>query len=192
MGQSAFYYYNPDPSSDSRQHGHFSQQHPHIQPQMYHIPSIPSTPIYSRPSSSCSQPPMPMHMYNQNFVASAPMFSPKPMYQKPTIVMNENMPRVMSQEQYDPEMFFGPCTPPLSSSGSAMSSPSSAQGLQTPMDNATFYFSVEGVKEGCMGEVEGENLAGEWANCGSPPMTPGMFCQTIDEISRGVTDKFRV
>jgi hypothetical protein len=32
----------------------------------------------------------------------------------------------------------------------------------------------EGVKEGCQGEVQSENLAGgDWARGGSPPMTPG-------------------
>jgi len=36
--------------------------------------------------------------------------------------------------------------------------------------------SFEGVKEGCQGEVQSENLAGgDWARCGSPPMTPGKF-----------------
>jgi hypothetical protein len=31
----------------------------------------------------------------------------------------------------------------------------------------------EGVKEGCEGEVQSENLAGcDWARCGSPPLTP--------------------
>lgn len=38
----------------------------------------------------------------------------------------------------------------------------------------TMFFGFEGVKEGCEGEVQTENLAGgEWARCGSPPMTPG-------------------
>jgi uncharacterized Zn-finger protein len=40
----------------------------------------------------------------------------------------------------------------------------------------TMFFGLEGfegVKEGCEGEVQSENLAGgEWARCGSPPMTP--------------------
>lgn len=40
----------------------------------------------------------------------------------------------------------------------------------------TIFYGFEGVKEGCEGEVQSENLAGgEWARCGSPPMTPGMF-----------------
>ena len=44
--------------------------------------------------------------------------------------------------------------------------------------NTVFYGleGFEGVKEGCEGEVQSENLAGgDWARCGSPPMTPGMF-----------------
>jgi hypothetical protein len=38
----------------------------------------------------------------------------------------------------------------------------------------------EGVKQGCQGEVQSENLAGgDWQRCGSPPMTPGMFVPCI-------------
>ena len=75
------------------------------------------------------------------------------------------------------DMYFYPSTPPLSASGSVISSPSSCDVLHTPM-NTVFYGleGFEGVKEGCEGEVQSENLAGgDWARCGSPPMTPGMF-----------------
>jgi hypothetical protein len=59
MGQSPFFYYNPDPKPDNRQHGQFSQQRSNIQMPMYHphMQSMPSAPIYSRPNLSFSQPP---------------------------------------------------------------------------------------------------------------------------------------
>lgn len=75
--------------------------------------------------------------------------------------------------------FFYPQTPPLSQSSNSIESPSYDL-LQTPertlfglgLGLASKWF--EGViKEGCEGEVQSENLAGgDWARCGSPPMTP--------------------
>lgn len=179
MGQSPFFYYNPDPKPDNRQHGHFSQ-HPNVQVPVYHphVQPMPSTPIYSRPTSSCSQPPMSAQIYNQNFQHTmTPMASPRPLYQKPTILIQDHSPRlVLDSEGPNPDMYYYPSTPPLSASGSAISSPSSCDVLQTPMDAAFLGLEgFEGVKEGCEGDVRSENLAGgDWARCGSPPMTPGM------------------
>lgn len=183
MGQSPFFYYNPDPKPDNRQHGHFSPHPNHIQVPMYHqqMHPMPSTPIYSRPGSSCSQPP-PMQQANV-FTSyqgmNTPVASPRPMYHKPTILIQEHSPRMILESDRDAaDMYFYPQTPPLSSSGSTISSPSYDM-LHTPVQTS---FSVglegfEGVKEGCEGEVQSENLAGgEWARCGSPPMTPGMLC----------------
>lgn len=181
IGQpSPFFYYNPDPKPDNRQHGHFSQQpsvpmpmHYHFQP-MHAMQPIPSTPIYSRPDSASSQPPMPI--YNQAYQMNmTPMASPRPMYQKPTILIQDHSPRVMMEQECNEAVYYYPATPPLSASGSAISSPSNCEILPTPM-NSTFFGleGFEGVKEGCEGDVQAENLAGnEWARCGSPPMTPG-------------------
>jgi hypothetical protein len=178
MGQSPFFYYNPDPKPDNRQHGHFSQ-HPNVQGPVHYQP-MPSTPIYSRPTSSCSQVPMPVQMFNSTYQSSmTPMASPRPMYQKPTILIQDHNPRQMPRsETMESEMYYYPSTPPLSSSGSSISSPSSCDMLQTPMNGGFFGLeSFEGVKEGCQGEVQSENLAGgDWARCGSPPMTPGTYC----------------
>ncbi|TVY80650.1 C2H2 finger domain transcription factor sebA [Lachnellula suecica] len=175
MGPSPFFYYTPDPKPDNRQHGHFSQQPSHVQvpvyhPQMYQTPQMPSTPIYSRPNSSCSQPPM-QPVFHTGYAANmTPMASPRPMYQKPTILIQEHTPRLMMESEAN-DMYYYPSTPPLSASGSTISSPSSCELLPTPM--STGFYGFEGVKEGCEGEVQSENLAGnEWARCGSPPMTP--------------------
>ncbi|PQE03409.1 hypothetical protein CJF30_00005451 [Rutstroemia sp. NJR-2017a BBW] len=177
MGQSPFFYYNPDPKSDNRQHGHFSQQPSNVQIPMYHqhAHQLPSTPIYSRPNSSCSQPPMPQNIFNAGFMGNmTPMASPRPMYQKPTILIQEHSPRVMMDSENEHDMYYYPTTPPLSASASVMSSPSSCDILPTPVNSVFFGVeSFEGVKEGCESEVQSENLAGgEWARCGSPPMTP--------------------
>ena len=49
--------------------------------------------------------------------------------------------------------------------------------LPTPSNSVFFGLeNMEGVKEGCEGEVQSEILAGgDWTRCGSPPMTPGEF-----------------
>jgi hypothetical protein len=179
MGQSPFFYYNPDPKPDNRQHGHFSQ-HPHnVQVPVYHpqVHTMPSTPIYSRPNSSCSQPPMQPQMFNSGFAGNmTPMASPRPMYQKPTILIQEHAPRMKMEPQInDADMYYYPSTPPLSSSGSTLSSPSTCESLHTPMHTVFLGLEgFEGVKEGCESDVQSENLAGgDWARCGSPPMTPG-------------------
>jgi hypothetical protein len=84
---------------------------------------------------------------------------------------------MIDSECHEGDMYYYPSTPPLSASGSVMSSPSSCDVLQTPMN--TIFMGIEGfegVKQGCQGEVQSENLAGgDWQRCGSPPMTPGMF-----------------
>ncbi|KAG9236469.1 hypothetical protein BJ875DRAFT_372063 [Amylocarpus encephaloides] len=173
MGQSPFFYYNPDPKPDNRQHGHFSQHPNNVQVPVYHphVHPMPSTPIYSRPNSSSSQPPM----FNSGFAGNmTPMASPRPMYQKPTILIQEHTPRMrMEPEINEADLYYYPSTPPLSAPGSVISSPGSCDSLQTPMN--TIFLGLEGfegVKEGCQGEVQSENLAGDWARCGSPPMTP--------------------
>ncbi|CAG8950382.1 hypothetical protein HYFRA_00006875 [Hymenoscyphus fraxineus] len=178
MGQSPFFYYNPDPKPDNRQHGHFSQQPSNVQVPVYHphVHPMPSTPIYSRPNSSCSQPPMHPQMFNSGFAGTlTPMASPRPMYQKPTILIQEHAPRMrMETEMHDADMYFYPSTPPLSASNSTSSSPSSYEAIPLPMNNIFLGLGgFEGVKEGCEGEVQSDTLAGgEWSRCGSPPLTP--------------------
>jgi hypothetical protein len=122
---------------------------------------------------------MQQQIFHNGFpVNMTPMASPRPMYQKPTILIQDHTPRLMIESELNEnDMYYYPSTPPLSASGSVMNSPASHDVLQTPM-NTVFYGleGFEGVKEGCEGEVQSENLAGgDWARCGSPPMTPGKF-----------------
>ncbi|KAH0556988.1 hypothetical protein GP486_005221 [Trichoglossum hirsutum] len=186
MGQSPFFYYNPDPKPDHRQHGHFSphpngsstnNQFHHFQHQTQGTDQsmpLPSSVIYSRPSSASSQ----SQFKNQAAVQSAmtPMASPQPVCQKPTLLVQDNTPSLLPlNTACASDMYFFPSTPPLSTSGSSINSPPSSCGvLPTPINGNGNMFGLEifeGVKEGCEAEVQSENLTGDWSR-GSPPMTP--------------------
>ncbi|ENH64537.1 zinc finger protein MSN2/4 [Fusarium oxysporum f. sp. raphani 54005] len=153
VGQAPFYFYNPESKHDMRQH--FAQQQMHMYPM---VPTLPSTPVYSRPSSaSNSQPPT---LYSNGPAVMTPTASPQPMSHKPAILLET--------ELYENSYF--PSTPPLSTSGSTIGSPSACEVLQTPM-NPMFsgLDGIDGFKE-ALEPVETAVL--DWSNCGSPPMTP--------------------
>lgn len=160
MGQSPFFYYNPDPNGENaRQHGHFTP-HPHGQ----------QTQAFQQQAVSFPQTAYANHMLT-------PVASPQPMYQKPTILIQEqNSPFLHPIDTDFSDLRFAPATPPLSSSGSNVSSPpSTCEFLPTPVNGAFFHGEViEGVKQGCEDEVFSEILAAgaEWRSA-SPPMTPG-------------------
>lgn len=171
MAPAAFYYYGPEAGQDSRQHlrPHFTS-HPGMQQQlqMYPIvPTVPSTPIYSRPSSSCSQPMVSAEVYNASLaVAMTPMASPQPLARKTSIMLETEF---RESEYY-------PSTPPLSSSSSSViSSPGSCDMLQTPLN--PMFSGLDGF-EGEQG-IKAEQLENfpniDWTSCASPPVTPGTF-----------------
>ncbi|KAF2842811.1 hypothetical protein M501DRAFT_984995 [Patellaria atrata CBS 101060] len=177
QGQSAFFYYNPDPSPENRQHGHFTP-HPHgiatpltmpHEPMGYYNHGM----VYQRPSSSKSQQ---QGYLNQTMLT--PVASPQPMYQKPAILIQQDSPMLYPLDTDCADYHFAPSTPPLSSSGSAISSPpSTCDILPTPVNGIFFpNEGIEGVKQGCEEEVFSEILAGEWSGSASPPMTP-LFIQ---------------
>ena len=182
MGQSPFFYYNPDPSPENRQHGHFSP-HPHGVPnQTYQLQSqeayYPSNVMFNRPSSSSSQGSYPSRPAYASQALITPVASPQPMYQKPTILIQQHSPYLPPLDTDFSDMRFAPATPPLSSSESAISSPpSTCDILPTPVNGAFFQGEgLEGVKQGCEGEVFSEILAGgEWTRSASPPMRPGTY-----------------
>ncbi|KAF2652269.1 hypothetical protein K491DRAFT_605237 [Lophiostoma macrostomum CBS 122681] len=179
MGQSPFFYYNPDPTGENaRQHGHFTphpsgQQTPTFQPQQQDA-FCPQTMLFRRPSSSNSQASYPQTAYANHMLT--PVASPQPMYQKPTILIQEqHSPYLHPIETDFSDLRYAPATPPLSSSGSNISSPpSTCEFLPTPVNGAFFHGEgIEGVKQGCEEEVFSEILAAgaEWRSA-SPPMTP--------------------
>lgn len=193
-GQSPFFYYNPDPHPEHRQHGHFSP-HPSGVANNYQLQQFPQQAyrhqevmmqapphvLYSRPSSSDSQfyvqPKTPFSMQS----TVTPMASPRPLPQKSTFLGQHNGTQLSLNTECDgPDVYFYPSTPPLSTSGSAISSPPSTCGvLPTPVHGLFFGLeNIEGVKEGCESEVQSEILAGaDFTCCGSPPLTPGMSSQ---------------
>jgi 5-methylcytosine-specific restriction endonuclease McrA len=133
MGQASFYYYNTDNKNAHHQMGMYPM-----------VPTLPSTPIYSRPnSSSCSQPP----------------------------TLMSNGPSVMTPAG-SPGGYL-PSTPPLSTSGSTIGSPKSFEMLQTPM-NPMFsgLDGFEGMEETKDILESAENCVLDWSSSGSPPMTP--------------------
>ncbi|KAH6690391.1 cutinase G-box binding protein [Plectosphaerella plurivora] len=186
MGHAPFYFYTPDSRPDSRHHGHFQQLHPQqvmCQMPMYPmVPTLPSTPIYSRPNSSCSQqaPGAPPTLYSNGPGVMTPVASPQPAASyKPTILLET--------DGLNDSMYF-PSTPPLSSAGSSISSPNSCDMLQTPM-NPMFsgldgIDGIEDVKE-TLQPVEIAAL--DWSTCGSPPMTPVYLQQAQSHLGKGVS-----
>merc|ERR1712137_1512937 len=125
---------------------------------------------YQRPTSACSQMSYPQTAYANQMLT--PVASPQPMYQKPTILIQpQDSPYL---HPIDTDYSFSPATPPLSSCGSNTSSPpSSCDVLPTPMHDMFSGEGIEGVKQGCEGEVFSELLSAglEWRSA-SPPMTP--------------------
>jgi hypothetical protein len=169
MGQASFFYYTPDPNPENRQHGHFSQ-HPgfqQMQPQMYPmVPTLPSTPIYSRPNSSCSQQAVPAKVY-----ATVPSnVTP----QRPSNSMASHPGKLMLETDFcDNDSFYYPATPPLSTSGSSMGSPAHMQDvLSTPLN--PMFSGLDGC-EMIKADEEAvsqplDNL--DWSSYGSTPVTP--------------------
>ncbi|KAK4986036.1 hypothetical protein LTR50_005559 [Elasticomyces elasticus] len=184
VAQSAFFYYNPDPSPETRQHGHFSP-HPHAMPMMPQYQSHDYMPYlsqmsYQRPLSACSQPAYQQPPAYISHAMLTPVASPRPMHDKPTILVQQNMPDLMPLDTECGDHRYMPATPTLSASGSFGSNdspPATCELLPTPV-TGMFYRSYktesfEGVKEGCEEEVFTEILAaGDWTRPNSPPMTP--------------------
>ncbi|TGJ84072.1 hypothetical protein E0Z10_g4692 [Xylaria hypoxylon] len=172
MGQTSFFYYTPDPNPENRQHGHFSQ-HPgfqQMQQQMFPIvPTLPSTPIYSRPNSSSSQQAM-----------SAKMFATIPSNvtpQRPNSFMAGHPGKLMLETDIcDNDGFYYPATPPLSTSGSSMGSPAHMQDiLSTPLN--PMFSGLDGCEMiKADDEAASKSLENiDWASYASPPVTPLYF-----------------
>ncbi len=174
----AFFYYNPDPSADNRQQGHFMPRpNAHALPQQHQmtvfpvvptLPStpLPSTPVYSRPGSACSQPAMHPKMFGGVPLTLTPQASPQLLHHKPSIVLDTDLSEA--------DGLYYPSTPPLSSSGSVISSPGSCDILQTPLN--PMFSGLDGFesKETCDNDGQLESFPNlDWSSCASPPMTPG-------------------
>jgi len=182
IGQSSFVYYNPEPSEEHRQHGHFTPypnivqdgmpMHPYQQPAYYHEMMMQGQQPMMYPHLPSSGPQM--YMQQKPMLAMA---SPRPI--RPAFLYQyEGQQLSVDTECSTPDMYVYPSTPPLSSAGSTSSSPPSTCGvLPIPVTGGFMGLdNIEGVKEGCEGDVQSEILAGgDWTRCCSPPLTPGML-----------------
>lgn len=172
-GQSPYYLYSPDVESQQRQ-SQFSAAYHHSVPIYPHHQSHPQ-PIYTAQPQVNMRPqfdPKTLHIPVNNMT---PIASPQPTHLKPTIIVQQDSPVLLPLDtRFGSTDLYGlPSTPPLSSSGSTISSPPSSCGyLPTPV-YGSFFEKVEGVKEGCETEVHSELLANAaWTRTASPPMTP--------------------
>ena len=189
MAQSHFFYYNPDTKSEKRQHGLFTPHPTGSNLSMSHqravqdaVPMYPSM-SYPRPSSSSSQRTLqPRSAFNSDAVLT-PMASPKPMYQRPAILV-QDAPYVLTLDTGCPDFTFAPSTPPLSCSGSAINSPPSpCEILPTPVSGGYMtQTAFDGFKKSCSSDGFSETLCGnEWNSNASPPLTPGTSLPIDDE-----------
>ncbi len=177
MGPSPFFYYQPEATTDSRHHGHFSPQPKQDGVQAHQLQQQ----WYHQHLMYYGQPPM---MYPHLPSSGAPMHqkpaplmtTPRPVHHKPASLQQmEGKVLAVNTDCNGMDFNMFPSTPALSSSGSSTSSPPSTCGI-LPTPTTDSYMGLEGVKEGCHGDVSSEILAGgEFARCGSPVLTPGMI-----------------
>jgi hypothetical protein len=119
-----------------------------------------------------------------------PIASPQPSNFKAALAVHGS-PALMPLDTrfVNAEYYAFPSTPPLSTSGSSVSSPPSSTGtLHTPINESFFTFDkVEGVKEGCEGDVHAEILANiDRQRSASPAMTPGKLPSLKPSRSRSM------
>ncbi|KAI1312382.1 hypothetical protein F5Y03DRAFT_390729 [Xylaria venustula] len=182
MGQASFFYYTPDPNPENRQHGHFSQ-HPafqQMQQQMYPIvPTLPSTPIYSRPNSSSSQ------------VMPAKVFAPVPSNvtpQRPNgFVINHPGKLMLETDICDNDAFYYPATPPLSTSGSSMGSPAHMQDmLSTPLN--PMFSGLDGCEMIKAEDETSQTLENiDWTNYHSPVTPVYLQHLQVPQTGKGIS-----
>ncbi|EAW10374.1 putative C2H2 transcription factor (Seb1) [Aspergillus clavatus NRRL 1] len=184
QGQPSFAYYTTNDSQSRQQHftshpsemqAFYGQMQPYPQQQQ-------QTCMPDQQSIYAAQPMLNMHqMATANAFRGAlsmtPIVSPQPTHLKPTIIVQQDSPMLMPLDTrfVSSDYYAFPSTPPLSTSGSTISSPpSSGRSLHTPINDCFFSFEkVEGVKEGCESDVHSELLANaDWSRSDSPPLTP--------------------
>ncbi|KAL4928852.1 putative C2H2 transcription factor (Seb1) [Aspergillus undulatus] len=182
-GQPQFAYYPADSQPRPQYASHPSEMQyygqvspfPHAQPQSQQQHCVPEQPIYTAPAV------LNMHqMATTNAFRGAmnmtPIASPQPSNLKAALAV-QGSPALMPIDTrfVSHDYYTFPSTPPLSTSGSSVSSPPSSIGsLHTPLNENFFTLEkFEGVKEGCEEDVHAEILANvDWQRSASPAMTP--------------------
>jgi hypothetical protein len=156
------------------------QQRPTIGQYVSHPAEMPAfhapMPVYPQQQPIFTAHKNPLHSH----MSMTPIASPQPTHLKPSIMVQHDSPALLPLDtRFVNADFYGfPSTPPLSASGSTISSPPSTCGMiHTPVNGSFSGFeNLEGVKEGCESDVHAELLAKpEWGRSDSPPLTPGTF-----------------
>ncbi|KAI9885425.1 MAG: hypothetical protein M1823_002773 [Watsoniomyces obsoletus] len=172
-----FYYSPPNSKADSRSHALFSPHPRGASSNATHTGQRQSQPPSLSGYSAAMHSPKHLLSQTPNFTRPAAqgmtMASPRPIGQKPTIVIQNEAGSRGSFRRVgggDGDFYLSPSTPPLSMSGSAIGSPLSAGGsLLTPHDTTVFVrpdLTAEDVKH----DFEEFNAHLSWGY--SPPMTP--------------------
>ncbi|KAH8193536.1 hypothetical protein TruAng_012298 [Truncatella angustata] len=181
MAPAQFFYCSPDQTLGNRQHRHLSQQPAMQHMSMYPVvPTLPSTLVYSKPSSSCSQPATQPKMLSVIPSNLTPMASPKLAYQGPTIILQNGAAKLMLEtEMYDNENSYYPATPALCTAGSHVGYPGSSDDMLATLINPMFsgFDGFENVKPDVVALPDGME-AQNWTNSVSPPMTPSYLSQS--------------
>lgn len=172
--QSPFYYYNPEsekarpPQLYHQPQGHFYA----MPPQNTDYFSQPYVHPRSQSSHMMFQPP-------SQYISQAmltPAASPKPMHQKPTILVQQEIPCIMPVDGECGDYRFGPATPTLSATSSMCDSPPSAYPMLPTPGNDMYLSSFDSSVKQCADEDMFSDVlthGGDWAKSGSPPLTPG-------------------
>lgn len=184
QSQPSWFVYQPANDGQHRQHGHFmpspAEQQMCIGPMQYqHVMPYHHQPYMQHPIQHHQQQPMhPGPVFHHGSMATTPMASPQPRQLKPSMAFKYDTSslRPLDTNVYSIGSSYSPSPPPLSTSGSTISSPpSSSMPLPTPINGPSFGFQpYEVVKECREAENYGESFANvDWSRPASPPMTPG-------------------
>jgi len=175
MGQSAFFYYNPEQTCHQRNQG-------------FYTPAPTSVPLQSADYFQFQPVAHPQMLYSQGM--PTPSASPKPRFQRPAIVLQQEQAPYMLRLAASHTV---PSTPTLSASGSFSSShlDSPCNLMQTPADLDYFSQPFHGVKSACDDEqIFSDVLSADWTHHNSPPLTPGKFDTKMQMALIGESHEF--
>ncbi|CRG90145.1 Zinc finger protein YER130C [Talaromyces islandicus] len=163
------YIYAPEVDFQQQQQQQQQRQAGQYVSPSFHAPM----PVYPQQQPIFTAHKNPLHAH----MSMTPIASPQPTHLKPSIMVQHDSPALLPLDtRFVNADFYGfPSTPPLSASGSTISSPPSTCGMiHTPVNGSFSGFeNLEGVKEGCQSDVHAEILAKpEWGRSNSPPLTP--------------------
>ncbi|KAG9514092.1 hypothetical protein KCV07_g8308, partial [Aureobasidium melanogenum] len=153
--QSPMYYYTPQKQQQIHYNSHMAPQN-----MDYFSQPISSHVLYSQRSS-------PVYQQQPQYISQAmltPAASPRPQHQKPTIMLQQEMPSMNMSFDSD---CYGPATPTLSATSFNSADSPNYHMMPTPA-NELHMNPFDGLKQNCE-----DDMFGEWTQSTSPPLTPG-------------------